>query len=805
MGFFKASFTKFKVRRDENVEKKREKPSQLTEEEQNEIDEIARFKKYSDLITESLEQIRDIAYKVETDTEKSGASDLYYNPVNATDPSGFEVFRVSEEPPMFERPKFNRPVCVPILNHGMLHIPEARKLHCRHLIEAYQQFVHLEAGRRSFIKRRNSAQSLLLLKNNTEISTSSSSSSDNDNNQHNTTPSSPEGTTVFNSLETSSFENSSSNENSTGSSSSSPSSSSSSSSSPSSPLSSSPSSSSSTIETDSHDEILRRLIQLGKDLNMFGLKLGLDHHDLMSVPELTDTTEGLTTTSQKRLVNEAIVHYLTDDRFIVLMDSLDPDNPRNWTAFQKIKNVVAYALVCMIAQLGCGMLSPASDQIIKLYNISPLIAPFVSSVYFLGMALGPPMMTPLADLIGRARVTMIAFCFGVLVTTAASGSKYFSLLIVWRFIYGVCASAPIVLAGSSIADSYQKHVRGIAIAFNSMSIVFGPACSCLFGSLILRSNFSWEDILHFYAVVCLITAIIFYTMVKESNPKVILRKKASFLRKLTGNNMYRSEWDIEQLSFWGIMIKYFKEPLCILGEPVVLIMCLYNGFAFGLYIMFSISVFNSFRIHYNWGILESCWPCLSVAVGAVIGGIIHLLLGQWYLKMKVAKTGEYTPEYRLMTPSVMSWLMTVGMLTFGYSVEREFHWVWACTGLVFLGMGFLTILQGSLNYLVDAFPQKSSACLSCNAMIRALFACCMPIFSTVVFKKKEALKKGFFPLASTSFLLSIALAAVFCFGKVMRKSKKLQPKKSDFDEGHISTSVIDTVNLLYNFEERRRA
>jgi MFS family permease len=99
----------------------------------------------------------------------------------------------------------------------------------------------------------------------------------------------------------------------------------------------------------------------------------------------------------------------------------------------------------------------------------------LTSGYLLGYVFGPLVFGPLSEIYGRRAVlipTFFAFC---LFTLACALSTTWSMLVVFRVITGILASAPITIVGGVYADIYDNPVhRGRAMAaFLAVFILFG--------------------------------------------------------------------------------------------------------------------------------------------------------------------------------------------------------------------------------------------------------------------------------------------------------------------------------------------
>jgi MFS family permease len=133
--------------------------------------------------------------------------------------------------------------------------------------------------------------------------------------------------------------------------------------------------------------------------------------------------------------------------------------------------------------LGSSLPSGASHYLSKEFNVSSaeqLALP--NSVFLIGYVFGPPLFSPLSEMHGR-RIVMLSTFFGFTVFTLACAlAPTWPALLIFRFISGAFASAPITVVGGIFADIYDDPVRrGQAIALIGASILCGKVYRFLTG------------------------------------------------------------------------------------------------------------------------------------------------------------------------------------------------------------------------------------------------------------------------------------------------------------------------------------
>lgn len=122
----------------------------------------------------------------------------------------------------------------------------------------------------------------------------------------------------------------------------------------------------------------------------------------------------------------------------------DPDNPINFSSFIKFTNVGIISALTFITPLASSMFAPSIPELMEeFHSSSTLLAGFVVSVYVLGFAVGPLILAPASELLGRAIPYHICNIGFTVFAVACALSTNLGMLIAFRFFQGCFGSAPI--------------------------------------------------------------------------------------------------------------------------------------------------------------------------------------------------------------------------------------------------------------------------------------------------------------------------------------------------------------------------
>lgn len=166
----------------------------------------------------------------------------------------------------------------------------------------------------------------------------------------------------------------------------------------------------------------------------------------------------------------------------------DPANPMNWTGRKKWANIAILSALTLLTPLASSMFAPGVPELMKeFHTTSTLLAAFVVSVYILGFAVGPLLISPLSEMYGRMPLYNVANFFFIIFTVACALSTSMGMLIAFRFLAGVAGIAPITIGGGTIADMIVQQKRGAAMAVWALGPLLGPVIGPVAGGYISGS------------------------------------------------------------------------------------------------------------------------------------------------------------------------------------------------------------------------------------------------------------------------------------------------------------------------------
>lgn len=196
----------------------------------------------------------------------------------------------------------------------------------------------------------------------------------------------------------------------------------------------------------------------------------------------------------------------------------------------------------------------------------------------------------------------------------------------------------------------------------------------------------------------LLTCLVF---VPETYHPVLLRRKATALRKSTNNPAYYSapEDAIAPTTISQALITSLYRPFQLLVlEPMCLCLCIYSAIVLGVLYLFFGAFPLVFSTNHHFELWQTGLTFLGLMVGMVIGVFTNPFWHKNYLRLirnanaKAENVGREKPtrpdpEFRLPPAIVGGALVTLGLFWFGWTTYASVHWIVPIIGSGFFGLG----------------------------------------------------------------------------------------------------------------------
>lgn len=144
------------------------------------------------------------------------------------------------------------------------------------------------------------------------------------------------------------------------------------------------------------------------------------------------------TTSRKKTFTHPLAHVKTTEADIVTFDGEDdPYRPVNWPFRKKAITTLLYGLTTMGSTLASAIYAGASMQLAGEYGVADVKASLGTSLFMLGLGLGPMVWGPLSEVYGRKSVVLVPYFISACFYFAVGASQDLSSILICRFFAGL--------------------------------------------------------------------------------------------------------------------------------------------------------------------------------------------------------------------------------------------------------------------------------------------------------------------------------------------------------------------------------
>ncbi|CAI6337308.1 unnamed protein product [Periconia digitata] len=448
----------------------------------------------------------------------------------------------------------------------------------------------------------------------------------------------------------------------------------------------------------------------------------------------------------------------------------DPENPLNWPRSKRLPVIIVVSFVAMLSPFASTMSASATPLIMKdFHSTNDTLGTFITSVYILGYAFGPLFWGPLSELYGRQHMynasNVIFFIFNI----ACAVTNNIGGLVAFRFIAGVAASCPVTIATATVADLYPLEKRGRALSSVMLGPLFGPTIGPIAAGYLSEAR-GWRWAFWLLVILSGFAVVISFVFNRETYAYTILERRATRLRKETGNPNLRSKLATDKTPteyFKMSMVRPMK--MLLLSAPVFLmsfVMATVYGYSYLLLTTYP----RVFGQQYGFSEKGIALTYLGSGVGTCLGLVFSgAVLDRIASTLKERNGGKHRPEFRLPAMLISSLLVPIGLFMYGWTAEKQVHWIVPIIGTGFLGAGMIIMFLPGITYLVDIYTVYAASVSAACTVLRSLVGALLPLAGPAMY---DALGIGW----GNSLLGFIAVACIpvpicfWIFGERIRSS-----------------------------------
>ncbi|KAF7713416.1 Uncharacterized protein PECH_001575 [Penicillium ucsense] len=379
------------------------------------------------------------------------------------------------------------------------------------------------------------------------------------------------------------------------------------------------------------------------------------------------------------------------------LDSMDKNNPRNWSRARKTLLFVSLMSSSLLADGGMvwgGTL--VTPQAIE-WGISVPHSATSMNYGILLQGFGGMFAVPLIETYGRYPVWIWPQAITMFMVLGATLSKDYTTFTVFRTLQGLFGTVPQVIGLPIIHDMYSPEEWPRMINIWGTAFMVGPYLApALAGYIGDASNWviSFAVLTAMYALSTLMVLVFgaetYYTPGKAPIPR--------FTSYLGINNTGLPKRPT--ILHWSkVMVTYvFKFPLLMTGVATLI------TFTWPIGIATTIDAF----LHsppYNFNTIQASSMRFAGVVGALGGWLVGFIFNEWIYKRHSAK---WRTEYRLHGVWFPLSSMVCGLLTYGLTMHFGKHWIGIVFGWIMVTMGMVASTVAVTAYALEKYPDQAT-------------------------------------------------------------------------------------------------
>ncbi|SNX88073.1 related to multidrug resistant protein [Melanopsichium pennsylvanicum] len=202
------------------------------------------------------------------------------------------------------------------------------------------------------------------------------------------------------------------------------------------------------------------------------------------------------------------------------------EDSRSWSHAKKWTTTVIISLMGFISPLGSSILIPGTGFVDRSFSLdSRTLSILPVSVFVVGLGIGPFILAPCSETVGRQPVYVVTSLIFVAFNLASAFSPNFVGLNVLRLFAGAAGSTGPSLGAGSIGDMFSPSQRGRAQSLYGLGPLMGPVFGSIVGCFIAAATKDWRWLLHTLTILSAVVFIITVLFLDETYTPVLLGKK----------------------------------------------------------------------------------------------------------------------------------------------------------------------------------------------------------------------------------------------------------------------------------------
>ncbi|GAP92446.1 putative benomyl methotrexate resistance protein [Rosellinia necatrix] len=410
----------------------------------------------------------------------------------------------------------------------------------------------------------------------------------------------------------------------------------------------------------------------------------------------------------------------------------DAANPRRWGTGARLGSTGLVSAVAFFATaassidsvVGAGAAAELGGA-----SAAAVESSLATALFLVGFGAGALLASPLSELVGRQPVYLASLLVFGAWTLGSALAPDVPARLAFRFLMGLSASAPLTVAGGSVADLWSPAERAFAYPLYAIlgfgGAAFGPVVGTWIGN---DPNLSWRWVEWLTLILTGASIVLLFLFKRETFAPRILYFKAAAFRKYSGDPRFKTSSEVSEAGeICPILKRSFGRPFLLCFEPIVI--------SFTVYLTINYIILFTFLDGYpyifakTYGISENLSN--TAFVGLLVGILLPLLLLPWIYSSTIKQlqrdgdtgSGEkLNREQRLYFAMIGAPAVPIGLFWMAWT-DYSFISIWSpIAASVLIGFGIVCVFMSANMYIIDCYEMYAASALTFNALIRYIAA-----------------------------------------------------------------------------------
>lgn len=460
----------------------------------------------------------------------------------------------------------------------------------------------------------------------------------------------------------------------------------------------------------------------------------------------------------------------------------DPENPQNWSNARRAVVTTIICLYTFVVYMSSAIYTTSEEGIKEEFGVGQTEAALGLSLFVLGYGTGPLIFSPLSELpaIGRNPIYIITMFLYTIISIPTALVQNYPGLMVLRFLQGFFGSPCLASGGASVGDMYSLMSLPYAMIAWVSAAYCGPALGPLLsGYSVPVMGWRWSLLEVIWAASPMFLAMFFF-LPETSTPNILLRR-AKRLRKLTGNDRFMSQSEIDQrnLKTSAVLVDALIKPLEItLKDPAILFVQIYTAIIYGIYYSFFEVFPLVYPVYYDMTAGQVGLVFLCILVACLIGIAIYISYIYFYMNPRIKAKGWPVQESRLVPALAAAFGPTVGLFIFAWTAAPQFPWIAPTIGITIYGATVFVVMQCIFVYVPISYPQYAASLFAGNDFFRSALACGSILFAGPLYGNL-GVARGTSLLGGLSTIGILGIFLLYIYGARLRAMSKFAVSSSE--------------------------